>query len=556
MVGVWLWWRRSPPPALTSGACRGCNVLLITDRHPATRSGRRVRRRGGLTPTLDRLASEGVRVTRAYSAAPLTLPSHASILTAVSPPVHGLRANGLFRLGPNLPTLATVLQGGRLPDRRLRRLVRARRALRPQSRLRRLRRSIWRKARRRPGRGSRTPRRGGRAAGGRLDHQGQLVSALSPQPSALLRLGAPLRSPRALSRARALRIGARTCTTRRSPMPTPWSARLLAELRAAGRLDRTLIMVAADHGESLGEHGERTHGVFVYDATMRVPWIVAGSITAGSGFRVQGSGGAAIDSARAADRSRADGARPGRRRRAARSSKAVDRCACGVRLSRSGAPPDRTAYLEAMDANLTRNWAPLTGGRHARLQADRSADPRALRPARRSRRDRQLVHARRRAGAHARRAAARHHRSLRARGSPAEKTTLSAEARQRLQALGYVAHRARIPRLARLHRSRRSEIADRSGRGPQSRARGFNAGSRDAGMAAVARDHAAPSDVLHGVRHFRGDAAQHRRSCRRDRDARGPAPPRHRRSERDGRAGRVSAGGRRRSKRAGGCSTR
>ncbi len=61
--------------------------------------------------------------------------------------------------------------------------------------------------------------------------------------------------------------------------------KLLADLRAAGRLDRTLVIVAADHGESLGEHGERTHGVFVYDATMRVPWIISGS-----GFRAQGSG--------------------------------------------------------------------------------------------------------------------------------------------------------------------------------------------------------------------------------------------------------------------------
>src|SRR5207245_7223976 len=40
---------------------------------------------------------------------PLTLPSHTSILTAVSPPVHGVRANGLFRLGPDVPTLATIL---------------------------------------------------------------------------------------------------------------------------------------------------------------------------------------------------------------------------------------------------------------------------------------------------------------------------------------------------------------------------------------------------------------------------------------------------------------
>src|SRR5439155_8027640 len=66
--------------------------------------------RPGLPPNLDRLASEGLRLTHAYSSAPLTLPSHASILTGASPPVHGLRANGLFRLGPSLPTLATLLK--------------------------------------------------------------------------------------------------------------------------------------------------------------------------------------------------------------------------------------------------------------------------------------------------------------------------------------------------------------------------------------------------------------------------------------------------------------
>ena len=95
---------------MASGACRGCNVLLITiDTLRVDRVGA-FGGRPGLTPHLDRLASAGLRFTRAYSSAPLTLPSHASILTAVSPPVHGLRANGLFRLGPKLPTLATVLK--------------------------------------------------------------------------------------------------------------------------------------------------------------------------------------------------------------------------------------------------------------------------------------------------------------------------------------------------------------------------------------------------------------------------------------------------------------
>ena len=37
---------------------------------------------------------------------------------------------------------------------------------------------------------------------------------------------------------------------------------------------RTLVVITADHGESLGEHGERTHGLFAYEATLRVPLIV------------------------------------------------------------------------------------------------------------------------------------------------------------------------------------------------------------------------------------------------------------------------------------------
>ena len=54
----------------------------------------------------------------------------------------------------------------------------------------------------------------------------------------------------------------------------PRSARFLDRLRAAHALERTLVVIASDHGESLGEHGERTHGLFAYDATLRVPLIL------------------------------------------------------------------------------------------------------------------------------------------------------------------------------------------------------------------------------------------------------------------------------------------
>ena len=53
-------------------------------------------------------------------------------------------------------------------------------------------------------------------------------------------------------------------------------ARLLARLEASHRLDATLIVLVGDHGESLGEHQEQTHGFFIYDATIRIPLVIAG----------------------------------------------------------------------------------------------------------------------------------------------------------------------------------------------------------------------------------------------------------------------------------------
>ncbi|MEE9219215.1 MAG: tetratricopeptide repeat protein, partial [Acidobacteriota bacterium] len=50
---------------------------------------------------------------------------------------------------------------------------------------------------------------------------------------------------------------------------------LLQGLSAGGLLEDTLVAVTADHGESLGEHGERSHGIFIYESTMRVPLILA-----------------------------------------------------------------------------------------------------------------------------------------------------------------------------------------------------------------------------------------------------------------------------------------
>jgi choline-sulfatase len=52
--------------------------------------------------------------------------------------------------------------------------------------------------------------------------------------------------------------------------------RVLSALQTRGTLDSSLVIAVADHGESLGEHGEDEHGVFLYEPVMRVPLIMAG----------------------------------------------------------------------------------------------------------------------------------------------------------------------------------------------------------------------------------------------------------------------------------------
>ena len=66
------------------------------------------------TPTLDALAARGVLFEQAMAAVPLTLPSHASILTGQYPATHGLRHNAVFVLGGNAETVAERFSRGRL----------------------------------------------------------------------------------------------------------------------------------------------------------------------------------------------------------------------------------------------------------------------------------------------------------------------------------------------------------------------------------------------------------------------------------------------------------
>jgi arylsulfatase A-like enzyme len=118
--------------------------------------------------------------------------------------------------------------------------------------------------------------------------------------------------------------------------------RLIDTLRAAGQLDRTAIVVTADHGESLGEHGETTHGLFAYESTLHVPMILSGP---------------AIGPAVVEDRVGHVDLLP----------TLLDLVGVKPPEMLEGRslidPPaaDRALYFEALDAYLTRGWAPLTG---------------------------------------------------------------------------------------------------------------------------------------------------------------------------------------------------
>jgi arylsulfatase A-like enzyme len=61
--------------------------------------------------------------------------------------------------------------------------------------------------------------------------------------------------------------------------------RLITDLEEQGLYEDTLIVLLGDHGESLGDHEEDTHGYFIYDATVRVPLIIKAPGFRGTDFQ-------------------------------------------------------------------------------------------------------------------------------------------------------------------------------------------------------------------------------------------------------------------------------
>ena len=272
-VGALFWRERGASSILTR---QPPNILLITiDTLRWDHLGCYGDRQAS-TPVIDALAARGVRFVTGIAQVPLTAPSHASILTGLRPLRHGVRDNGAYQLPATVPTMASMLSRAGYATAAF-------------------------------------------VSGFPLDHRFGFAAGFDAYDDRLAQnagRGAHTERPADATTNQAVAwLDGRAANGSSPPVPEtrrPWFAwvhyfdphapyappdefarrfpgreydgeiafvdaqigRLLPHAQAGA--SSTLVLLTADHGESFGEHGEETHGVFVYDATLRVPFIVAG----------------------------------------------------------------------------------------------------------------------------------------------------------------------------------------------------------------------------------------------------------------------------------------
>jgi arylsulfatase A-like enzyme/Flp pilus assembly protein TadD len=254
------------------------DILLVTlDTTRADRMGFLGSARG-LTPSLDAFATQATIFTRAYAQAPITTVSHATLLTGTYPPRHGVDELGA-PLAASVPYLPELLRrGGYRTGAFVGSLV-----LDPKNGTARgFDRGFDRYDAgfrlRRPGedRYQTVERRGDEVvsralawlAAGRGAPSFLWVHLFDPHD--------PYDPPRDLK----ARFAA-----------APYDGEIASIDRLASRAiaaagPAALVVVASDHGEALGDHGEATHGVFLYEATLHVPLVVRYPEGRGAGVRV------------------------------------------------------------------------------------------------------------------------------------------------------------------------------------------------------------------------------------------------------------------------------
>ena len=306
------------------------------------------------TPNLDRFASEAVRFDQASATVPVTLPSHASMFTGLNPPVHGIRYNGMYRLREESVTVAELLQE-----------------------------RGWRTA----GMPAAFPLNAQTGIGQGFEVYRDMFAEEDP---ASLAIHSERRAEEISD------LGIEWLEGRGDEPfflwlhyfdahypyepPFPFSARfrdrpydgeiaymdshvgrVLDWLRTSGRWDRTVVIVAGDHGEGLYDHGEKMHANLVYESTIRVPLLVrmpggkAGS-TVASPVSVTDVGPTILEAAGVPIPEWMEG-------RSLLPAATVD------------GPDDRVIYFETLAGSLVYGWSALEGVRRGNLKYTRSTTP-------------------------------------------------------------------------------------------------------------------------------------------------------------------------------------
>ena len=221
------------------------------------------------TPNIDRLAAEGVRCDNAVSAAPITMPAHSSILTGLYPPAHGVRDNGAYALGDDVVTLPERLAPqGYATQAFVSAVVLSRRYNLTQG-FESYDDDLW--AEDEPKLFMIRDRPAARTADRVLAWLDKWEATPSRRPFFTWVHFFDPHQPYEPSAPDA--AGAASPYDGEITSADRGVGRIVEALRSKGLLDDTLVVLTADHGESLGEHQEKTHAIFIYDATVHVPLV-------------------------------------------------------------------------------------------------------------------------------------------------------------------------------------------------------------------------------------------------------------------------------------------
>lgn len=236
------------------------------------------------TPTLDRLAREGTIARDATAQVPLTLPSHATLLTGRYPDAHGVRHNGIYRLRDEELTLAEHLRAAGFATAAFVGAYVLNRGFGTEQ-----------------GFDTYDDIDVNRFAGGR----DQVFEAQRTADEVNARVIAWLDAHAASGRFFAWvhyydphdpydppekpgRTLAGTGYEREISYVDACLGDLVKHLGDRGLAGRTMLAVAGDHGESLGDHGEKTHGVLLYQGALRVPLVIRAPGLVPSGRAIEG----------------------------------------------------------------------------------------------------------------------------------------------------------------------------------------------------------------------------------------------------------------------------